>query len=135
MPSKRHNKDTGHKQDAINLLVLIFAASVLGVYLIVGTVLISKDGVFYTKRARELSNYSTVTGRKDALGYPFLIFAAREFAAMLTRDSSLSGWIYSAQSITLLCRVLALIPLYFIGQLLVGGRYLNKDYLDRRIEA
>jgi 4-amino-4-deoxy-L-arabinose transferase-like glycosyltransferase len=129
MPAKRHTKDTGHKQDAISLLVLIFAASVLGVYLIAGTVLISKDGVFYTKRARELSDYSAVTGRKDAPGYPFLIFAApflifaaHEFAAMLTHDSSLSGWIYSAQGITLLFRLLALIPLYFIGQLLVGGR-------------
>jgi hypothetical protein len=122
MPAKRRTKDTGHKQDAISLLVLIFAASVLGVYLIAGTVLISKDGVFYTQRARELSDYSAGTGRKDAPGYPFLIFAAHEFAAMLTHDSSLSGWIYSAQGITLLFRLLALIPLYFIGRLLVGGR-------------
>jgi hypothetical protein len=38
------------------------------------------------------------------------------------RDSPML-WLYSAQAVTLLCRMLALIPLYFLGKLFVGAAH------------
>jgi hypothetical protein len=110
------------KQDFIHLAVLLTIALGIGVYLIATTVLIAKDGVFYIERAQNFSNDPIGTIKTYPPGYPFLIFIAHKFVGLFSNSSSAQTWIYSAQSITLLCRLLALIPLYFIGKLLVGGR-------------
>ena len=94
----------------------------LGIYLVASTVLVSKDGVLYIEQARMVSSDPAVIVKGDTPGYPFLIFAVHRFAALFADNSSLFGWIYTAQSVTLLFRLLALVPLYFIGKLLVGGR-------------
>ncbi|MHC4687838.1 MAG: ArnT family glycosyltransferase, partial [Planctomycetota bacterium] len=110
------------KQDFIHLAVLLTIALGIGVYLIATTVLIAKDGVFYIERAQNFSNDPIGIIKAHPPGYPFLIFIAHKFVGLFSNSSSTQSWIYSAQSITLLCRLLALIPLYFIGKLLVGGR-------------
>jgi len=109
------------KQDLIHLAILLVIALGIGLYLIATTVVIAKDGVFYIQQARRFSSEPQNVIRGYPFGYPFLIFAAHKLVASISGSSSLSAWIYSAQSITLLCRLLALIPLYFIGKLLVGG--------------
>jgi len=117
------------RDDILNMLILIFMAAALGVYLIATTVLVSKDGVTYITVAGRFSSepLNVVKGlipgypRGLAFGYPFLILAAHKVAAWFGADSSAAGWAYSAQSVTLLCRVLALIPLYFTGKLLAGA--------------
>jgi hypothetical protein len=112
-----------YKRDAINLFILILVACVLGVYLIASTVLISKDGVFYIERARRFSSDPVGLLKEEfSPGYEFLIFATHEFVTLFTDNSSLFNWIYSAQSVTLLCRLLGLICLYFIGKMLVGSK-------------
>jgi len=122
MAAKLEAKSKERKNDAINLLILLFIASLLGVYLITTTVLIAKDGVFYTERAQQFASDPIKIIKGHPPGYPFLIFAAHKFASLFSDGSSVYTWIHSAQSITLLCRLLALIPLYFIGKLLVGSR-------------
>lgn len=122
MAAKLEAKCKEHKEDAINLFILIFIASSLGIYLIATTVLIAKDGVFYIERAQKFSSDPIGIIKAHSPGYPFLIFAAHKFVSLFSNNSSVYSWIYSAQSVNLLCRVLALVPLYFIGKLLVGSR-------------
>jgi len=111
-----------HKDDIVNLTFLILIASALGVYLIATTVLIAKDGVFYIERAQQFTSNPINIIKAHPPGYPFLIMVAHKCVALFADDSSVFTWIYSAQAVTLLCRLLALIPLYFMGKLLVGGK-------------
>jgi len=121
MTAKLKTRCKGYKSDLINLAILAFIASALGVYLIATAVLISKDGVFYIEQAQKLSIEPINVIKSHPPGYPFLIFMAHRFVSLFGKNTSLYGWIYSAQSVNLLCRVLALVPLYFIGKLLVGS--------------
>jgi len=129
MAAESETKNTARRSDTLNVLILILVASVLGVYLVATTVLISKDGVTYIGLAGRFSSepLNVIKGlsagypKELPIGYPFLIFAAHKVGAWFGADSSALAWTYSAQSVTLLCRLLALIPLYFIGKLLVGG--------------
>jgi hypothetical protein len=109
-------------RDFANITILLAIALVIGVYLIATTVLISKDGVLYIERAQKLSSDPIKIIKTHPPGYPFLILVAHKCIALFTDSSSVSTWIYSAQSVTLLCRLLAIIPLYFMGKLLVGGK-------------
>ena len=115
-------KGKGCRNDIINLIILIFIAILLGVYLIATTVMISKDGVFYIERAQKLSSEPISIIKSHPPGYPFLIFGAHKLISFFNDSSSERGWIYTAQSVSLFCRVFALVPLYFIGKLLVGSR-------------
>jgi hypothetical protein len=110
------------KQGLIHLAILLVVALGIGIYLIATTVLIAKDGVFYIERAQKFSSDPIRIIKSHPPGYPFLIFISHKFVGLLNNGSSAQIWVYSAQSITLLCRLLALIPLYFIGRILVGSR-------------
>jgi hypothetical protein len=111
------------KRDLIHLAILLATATGIGVYLIATTVLIGRDGTFYVGLARKLSTSPVSVIRSHPVGYPFLIFAAHRVVAFFGDGSSLHTWMYSAQCISLLCRVLALVPLYFVGRMLVGSRH------------
>jgi hypothetical protein len=110
------------KQDFTHLAILLVIALGIGVYLIATTVVITKDGVWYIQEARKLSGEPQSVTKGLTSGFPSLIFITHKLATSLSDSSSLFTWIYSAQSITLLCRLLALIPLYFIGKLWIGGK-------------
>ncbi len=122
LPAKKESSKLFEKQDLINMTILVAIALVIGVYLIVTTVMISKDGVFYIKCAQQLTNNPIKIIKAIPPGYPFLILVAHKCTSLFTDDSSVFTWIYSAQSVTLFCRLLALIPLYFMGKLFVGSR-------------
>ncbi len=110
------------KRDLIHIAILAAIALVIGVYLIATTVLISRDGVFYIERAQQFTSDPITIIKRHPPGYPFLIFTAHRFVGLFSSNSSVQSWIYAAQGMTLLCRLLTLIPLYFIGKLLVGRR-------------
>jgi hypothetical protein len=110
------------KQDLIHLAILLLIALGIGVYLIVTTVVITQDGVWYIRQARKFAGNPQDAVKELPFGFTFLIFATYKLVAEVKGGSSLFTWIYSAQSLTLLCRLLALIPLYFIGKLLVGAK-------------
>src|SRR4030042_191180 len=117
-------KQLVERQDFIRIAILVTIALALGVYLIVTTLLISDDGVFYIEQAQHFSN-DPVGIIKGVLpcGYPLLIIVTHKLITLFNSNTSISVWIYCAQSISLLCRLLSLIPLYFIGKFLVGHRY------------
>jgi hypothetical protein len=110
------------KQDLIHLAILLLIALAIGVYLIATTVVITKDGAWYIEQAKKFSSDPQNVIKRQSFGFPFLIFITYKLTALFGGSSSLFTWIYSAQSVTLLCRLLSLIPLYFIGKLLVGGK-------------
>jgi len=111
------------KQDLVNVAVLLVAALGIGIYIITTTVLIAKDGVGYIELAQTFPKYPiNVIKHWRPFGYPFFIFLTHKVTTFYSQDTSVYSWIYSAQSVSLLCRVLSLIPLYFIGKLLVGPR-------------
>ena len=122
MTAKLEAKPKERKEDLINLLVLISIAAIIGIYLIITTVMLSKDGVFYIELAQQFV-HDPIEIIKDHLpGHPFLILLAHKFVSLFTNSTSNQMWIYSAQSVTLLCKLLALIPLYLIGKILVGSK-------------
>ncbi len=122
MTTRLETSDNGYKSDTINLTILVFIVSSIGIYLIATTVLIAEDGVFYIERAQKLSTDPISIIKANPPGYEFLIFVAHKFVSLFSNSPSVYSWIYSAQGVNLLCRVLALVPLYFIGKLLVGSR-------------
>jgi len=95
--------------------------SAIGVYLILTTVLITKDGTFYIEQAQQIARDPVGVCRRYPPGYPFLLWASHTVASWFVEGDSPMLWAYSAQAVTLLCRVLALIPLYLLGRLLVGA--------------
>lgn len=119
------------KNDLIHIIILLAVTLGIGIYLIATTVLIAKDGVIYIEQAQNFSDdpIGIIKGDRP-FGYPFLIFASHKlvtfgFDRLTTRlgcGTSASTWIYSAQGVTLLCRLLALVPLYFMGKFLVGSK-------------
>jgi len=109
---------------------LLTIALGIGIYLILTTTLIAKDGVCYINYAKALSSNPLEVVRdcsdyapvEYTPGYPFLILITHRVANIFGNFSSVSSWMYSAQSVTLLCRLFALIPLYLIGKLVVGSK-------------
>jgi 4-amino-4-deoxy-L-arabinose transferase-like glycosyltransferase len=111
-----------NKKDIINILILILIASAIGTYIIATTVLISRDGTKYISLAQRFSYEPTkVLQQKVPPGYPILIYLAHRATASFFQ-TSVYTWCYTAQGISLLCRILSIIPLYFIGKILVDRR-------------
>ncbi len=122
MENEFKERSEERNEDTANLIILVFIAFLLGVYLIATTVLVAQDGIFYIERAQKLSSNPRSVVTSHPPGYPFLIFIALKFVGLFNSSPSAQTWAYTAQSMTLLCRLLAIIPLYFIGKLLVGPR-------------
>jgi hypothetical protein len=109
------------KKDAVNILILTAIAATIGTYIITTTVLISKDGTTYINNAMFFLNRPLQTIKTDYPGYIILIALAHKITTLFFTNSVYT-WTYTAQTLSLLCRILSLIPLYFIGKLLVGRR-------------
>lgn len=109
------------KSDILHLALLMGLCSAIGVYLILTTVLITKDGAFYIEQAKQIAQDPVGVCRRYPPGYPFLLWTSHTVASWFVEEDSPMLWAYSAQTVTLLCRVLALIPLYLLGRLLVGA--------------
>jgi hypothetical protein len=105
------------RQDFVHIAVLVIITLVIGVYLIATTVLISKDGTLYIACARK-----TVDIGVQAPGYPFSIYLMHKAAGVFYDTQSLQGWIISAQAVSLLSKLIAVIALYFVGSYFVGSR-------------
>lgn len=117
-----NNSKLIEKKDIRNLAILTGIALVIGIYLIFTTALISKDGVGYIRRAQQISDDPIGVLKGHYPGFPFIIMASHKIVSLFTENSSIYTWIYSAQSATLFCRLLAIVGLYLIGKMLVGSK-------------
>ena len=128
--TRRHSQvvaSNGHlgaaARDKLHIALLITISLGIGIYIIATMVLIAQDGSLYIRTAQNLTqNPLGLIKGEPPVGYPFLILLSHKVLTFFWQDSSVYGWIYSAQGISLLSRVLSLVPLYFIGKLLVGPR-------------
>jgi len=93
----------------------------LGIYLIASTVVIAEDGAGFINFAKGLRSdfCSTVIGNYQHPGYPVLIELVQP---LFVWAGGLQSWIYSAQSVSLMCKLLSVIILYFVGVNFVGAR-------------
>jgi len=110
------------KRDLIHIAILGAIAIVIGVYLIATTVLIAKDGAFYIEQAQQFPNNPVSIVKKHPPGYPFFIFITHQIVGLFSNNSTVQDWVYSAQAVTLLFRLLALVPLYLIGKLIIDSK-------------
>ncbi len=113
------------KQDLIYISILLTIALVIGIYLITTTVVIAKDGVTFIEYAKNLdiAPTKTVINEDQHPGYPAMILAVHKIIGFLNENNSVFSWIYSAQSVALMFRLLAIVVLYFTGRHLVGPRF------------
>jgi hypothetical protein len=119
------NPDHFGRYNAVHLLILLIIALALGIYVLCTTVLMAKDGVTFISYAQNLTTSfkNVLESNEQHPGYPALIAAAHEIVKRIAQIAPPMDWVYSAQSITLVCRLLAIVAIYFIGKLTVGIRH------------
>jgi hypothetical protein len=110
------------KSDVLCLGILAGLCLLIGVHQVRKAALINPDGVFYISLAQKLPAGYVRVARTYPPGYPCILWVAHEAATLVAGRDFPMLWLYSAQAGTLVCRMLALIPLYFLGKLLVGAR-------------
>ena len=121
---KKVIKQSDKNRDLINVSILLMLALCLGIYLIVTTALISKDGITFIKYAQQIEAdpVKTKVDEYQHPGYPWLILNTHKVTGFLHKNTPIMSWIYCAQSVTLIFRLLAIIVLYFIAKQLFGAR-------------
>ena len=114
----------GKSRDVIHLSILLTVALCVGLYLIVTTAIIAKDGITFIEYAQRLNAApaETMVNEFQHPGYPWLILVAHKVAFSLRGNTSLLSWIYCGQAVALIFRLFALTALFFIGKRLFGGR-------------
>jgi len=122
MPIEQCKDKLIDKQAVKHIAILLGIALVIGIYLVITTVVISKDGVFYIEQAQLAESDPAALLKSHYPGLPFMIMASHKFVSLFTESQSVYVWIYSAQFITLVCQLLAILGLYLIGKLLVGSK-------------
>lgn len=96
----------------------------IGIYLIVTTTLISKDGRLYIECAKQIEDnpVEAVRNMQPCPGYPLLISLMHRTMGIFSDTKSIQGWIFSAQFVSLLSKIIASVALYFVGCYFVGAR-------------
>jgi 4-amino-4-deoxy-L-arabinose transferase-like glycosyltransferase len=112
------------KRDFFGIIILLMAGVCIGIYLIVTTGIIAKDGVTFIEYAKnlEVAPVKTMLAESQHPGYPFLILATHKITSFFYANNSVFSWIYCAQSATLLSRLFTIVILYFTGKKLFGSK-------------
>jgi hypothetical protein len=125
MHIKMTDEQSSRSRAIIHISILLAVAFCVGIYLVSTTILIAKDGTTFIEYARNLET-SPIEAMKSEYqhpGYPFLIVVAHKIAKIGHSGSSLWSWIYSAQAVALIFRLLTVVLLYFVGKKIVGERF------------
>ena len=119
-----HIEQSDKSRDLINLSILLAVALCIGIYLILTTAVISRDGTTFITYAKQLDSAFVQTIKNEAQhpGYPGLILVSHKATDFRYKNTSILSWIYCAQSIALIFRLLAITVLYFIGKHLFEAR-------------
>ena len=125
MRIKTAAKQSTMRQDFVFLSVLLTITLCIGIYLIATTVVISSDGVTFINYAKnlEISSTQTIIQEDQHPGYPVMILLAHKIPKFFGKHKPVFGWIYSAQSMSLMFRLFTVAVLYFIGKDLVGSKF------------
>ncbi len=125
MRIKMSSEQSGKSKDITHISILLAIALCVGVYLISTTIIIAKDGVTFIEYAKNLTcrPIETMFGQYQHPGYPFLILTAHRIAEIIHKSRTMLGWIYPAQTVALIFRLLTIPVLYFVGKEIVGARF------------
>lgn len=125
MPINNISQNSPAKQDFINIIILFAIALCMGIFLIITTVVVSKDSTVFIQYAKDLavSPSQTMIQQAQHPGYPALILAAAKITGLFYHGDQLFLFIYSAQAVSLLFRILTIVVLYFLGKELIGTRF------------
>ena len=106
-----------------HILIIQVAAVVMGIYLIATTIVIARDSIGFINFAKNIRQDAVGAMLKNYQhpGYPFIIDLTEKVFSTTGLDPFWS-WIWSAQTASLLCRMGALVILYFIGRKFVGEK-------------
>jgi len=117
-------EQSNKSRDFLNVSILLMVALCVGIYLIVTTAVIAKDGVTFIKYAKQLevAPVKTMINEFQHPGYPWLILKAHKLHNFLHENTTILSWIYCGQSVTLIFRLFTIAILYFIGKHLFGAR-------------
>lgn len=118
----RKEKHLEVKWNLVYLSILLAVAVIIGAYKIATATVIAKSGVFYINQAKRLHSDPVSVIKQHPPGYPFMILMAHKLLSSISGNMSAYSWIYSGQIVSLLCRILAIIPIYFIGKEFCGAR-------------
>ncbi len=122
MRIKTMDEQSSRNRTIIHTSILLAIAFCVGIYLISTAILIAKDGITFIEYARnlEITPFETMKSEYQHPGYPFLIIVAHKIAKIGDDGSSLWSWIYSAQAVALLFRLLTVALLYLLGKKIIG---------------
>jgi len=119
------DEQSSRSRTIIHISILLAVAFCVGIYLVSTTVLIAQDGTNFIEYAKNLetSPIKAIKSEYQHPGYPFLIIVAHKIAKIGHNGSSLWSWIYSAQAVALIFRMLTAALLYFVGKKIVGQSF------------
>ena len=125
MRIKITDEQSSRSRAIIHISILLAVAFCVGIYLVSTTVLIAKDGITFIEYAKnfEISPIKAMKSEYQHPGYPFLITVAHKIAKIGHNGSLLWSWIYSAQAVALIFRMLTAALLYFVGKKIVGQSF------------
>jgi len=108
-----------------HIFILSIVILSVGIYVVSSTVMIARDGVVYINISREMADdtLNAVDETVQPPGYPFLIYLMHKTMGLFYGTESLQGWIISAQTVSLVSKLVAAIMLYFIGGYFVGFQW------------
>ena len=120
---KKIIEQSDKSRDFLNVSILLIVALCIGIYLIITTTIIAKDGVTFIKYAKqfEVAPVKTMMNEFQHPGYPWLILMVHKVTRFLHENTSILSWIYCGQGVALLFRLFAVTVLYFIGKHLFGA--------------
>jgi hypothetical protein len=110
-----------HREAAIAVLLAV-ATIAIGVYLSASITLVNKDAAHYIQLAKSFADDPRGVVEKDLPGYPFLIFVTHALLGLTRETDTIMHWIWSAQIVSLFCRVGAVLCVYGVGRMLTGRR-------------
>lgn len=119
------DEQSSRSRAIIHISILLGVTFCVGIYLVSTTVLIAQDGTAFIEYARsfEISAVKAMKSEYQHPGYPFLIVVAHKIAEASQDGSSIWSWIYSAQTVALVFRLLTVVILYFMGKKIAGERF------------
>lgn len=109
--------DNNTTKDLKNLSILIAISLAIGIYLIATTVVISKDGIMYIERSKELPiHFNELVKAVPPIGFDLLIAAFQKLYSSAVKTPDIASQVIPAQICVLTCRLLAIVPIYFLGR-------------------
>ena len=106
-----------------HIFIIQAVAFAVGIYLIATTIVISRDSIGFINFAKNIRQDAVGAMLKNDQhpGYPFIICLTEKVFSSTGLDPFWS-WIWSAQTVSMLCRMGTLIILYFIGRKFIGEK-------------